>query len=108
MLTRQTDVIMRFRMVVPRFGDKSSSEPQYAAVLENPTMESTIGRRIFIAHLELSYRLGRRVTLAEFGRLVADRLRRGAPFAATAVWKGEGGLQTHDHADTERSGRRRR
>ena len=32
-------------------------------------MESTIGRRIFIAHLELSYRLGRRVTLAEVGCL---------------------------------------
>jgi transcriptional regulator with XRE-family HTH domain len=57
-------------------------------------MESTIGRRIFIAHLELSYRLGRRVTLAELGRLVADRLRRAAPFAATAVSKWEAGLQT--------------
>jgi transcriptional regulator with XRE-family HTH domain len=57
-------------------------------------MESTIGRRIFIAHLELSYRFGRRVTLAELGRLVADRLRREAPFGATAVSKWEGGLQT--------------
>jgi len=57
-------------------------------------MESTIGRRIFIAHLELSYRLERRVTLAELGRLVAERLGRDAPFAATAVSKWESGLQT--------------
>jgi transcriptional regulator with XRE-family HTH domain len=57
-------------------------------------MESTIGRRIFIAHLELSYRVGRRVTLAELGRLVAERLRRDAPFAATAVSKWEAGVQT--------------
>jgi transcriptional regulator with XRE-family HTH domain len=57
-------------------------------------MESTIGRRIFIAHLELSYRLGRRVTLAELGRLVAERLRRDAPFGATAVSKWEAGVQT--------------
>jgi transcriptional regulator with XRE-family HTH domain len=57
-------------------------------------MESTIGQRIFIAHLELSYRLGRRVTLAELGRLVAERLRRDAPFAATAVSKWEAGAQT--------------
>jgi len=57
-------------------------------------MESTIGQRIFIAHLELSYRLGRRVTLAELGRLVAERLRRDAPFAATAVSKWEAGVQT--------------
>jgi len=57
-------------------------------------MESTIGRRIFIAHLELSYGLGRRVTLAELGRLIAERLDRDAPFAATAVSKWESGLQT--------------
>ena len=57
-------------------------------------MESTIGQRIFVAHLELSYRLGRRVTLAELGRLVAERLRRDAPFAATAVSKWEAGIQT--------------
>lgn len=56
-------------------------------------MESTIGRRIFVAHLELSYRLGRRVTLAELGRAIAERLRRDAPFAATAVSKWEAGVQ---------------
>ena len=57
-------------------------------------MASRIGPRIFTAHLELSYRLGRRVTLAEFGRLVAKRLGRAAPFAPTAVSKWEAGLQT--------------
>ncbi len=56
-------------------------------------MASEIGRRVFLAHLELSYRLGRRVPLAEFGRLIAERMRREAPFAATAVSKWEAGLQ---------------
>ena len=94
MLSPTDRSVMRFRIVFPRFGDESNSEPRYAAVLEHPTMESTIGQRIFIAHLELSYRLGRRVTLAELGRLLAERLRRGAPFAATAVSKWEAGIQT--------------
>ena len=56
-------------------------------------MASQIGQRVFLAHLELSYRLGRRVTLAEFGRLIAERMGRGTPFAATAVSKWEAGLQ---------------
>jgi transcriptional regulator with XRE-family HTH domain len=56
-------------------------------------MRSTLGRRVFLAHLQLSYQLGRRVTLAEFGRLIAERLRRKTPFAATAVSKWEAGLQ---------------
>ena len=56
-------------------------------------MRSTLGRRVFLAHLQLSYRLGRRVTLAEFGRLIAERLGRDAPFAPTAVSKWEAGLQ---------------
>ena len=56
-------------------------------------MRSTLGRRVFLAHLQLSYRLGRRVTLAEFGRLVAQQLGRETPFAATAVSKWEAGLQ---------------
>ena len=34
-------------------------------------MTSSLARRIFLAHLELSYRLGRKVTLAEFGELIA-------------------------------------
>src|SRR5437867_10412893 len=90
----EPDRVMRFRIVFPRYGNKSISGPSYTAVSEHPTMESTIGRRIFIAHLELSYRLGRRVTLAELGRLVAQRLRRDAPFVATAVSKWEAGVQT--------------
>ena len=57
-------------------------------------MESTIGQRIFIAHLELSYRLGRRVTLVEFGQMIAKCLRRSTPFAATAVSRWEAGQQT--------------
>jgi transcriptional regulator with XRE-family HTH domain len=56
-------------------------------------MRSTLGRRLFLAHLQLSYRLGRRVTLAEFGRLIAKRLGRKRPFAATAVSKWEIGVQ---------------
>jgi transcriptional regulator with XRE-family HTH domain len=56
-------------------------------------MGSTLGRRVFLAHLQLSYRLGRRITLAELGRLVAERLGRETPFAATAVSKWEAGLQ---------------
>lgn len=57
-------------------------------------MESTIGQRIFIAHLELSYRLGRRVTLVEFGQMIAKCLRRSTPFAPTAVSRWEAGQQT--------------
>src|SRR3712207_5744556 len=56
-------------------------------------MRSTLGRRVFLAHLQLSYRLGRRITLAEFGSLIADRLGRETPFAATAVSRWEAGLQ---------------
>ena len=56
-------------------------------------MRSTVGRRVFLAHLQLSYRLGRRVTLAEFGRRIAERLGRETPFAATAVSRWEAGLQ---------------
>ena len=56
-------------------------------------MRSTLGRRVFLAHLQLSYQLGRRITLAEFGRLIAERLGRETPFAATAVSKWEAGLQ---------------
>jgi transcriptional regulator with XRE-family HTH domain len=56
-------------------------------------MRSTLGRRVFLAHLQLSYRLGRRITMAEFGRLIAERLGRERPFAATAISKWEAGLQ---------------
>jgi transcriptional regulator with XRE-family HTH domain len=57
------------------------------------SMRSTLARRIFLAHLELSYRLGRRVTLAEFGELVARRMRRATPFSAAAVSRWEAGTK---------------
>jgi transcriptional regulator with XRE-family HTH domain len=56
-------------------------------------MALTLARRVFLAHLELSYRLGRKVTLAEFGKLVAVQLGRSAPFSAAAVSRWEAGTQ---------------
>ena len=56
-------------------------------------MADTIGRRIFLAHLELSYRLGRKITLAEFGEMIAKRLRRDEPFTGSAVSRWESGTQ---------------
>src|SRR5688500_9927040 len=56
-------------------------------------MAETIGRRIFLAHLELSYRLGRKITLAEFGEMIAKRLRRDEPFTGSAVSRWESGTQ---------------
>jgi len=55
--------------------------------------ESTLAHRIFIAHLELSYRLGRKVTLAEFGELVAKAMGREVPFTPAAVSRWENGSQ---------------
>jgi hypothetical protein len=57
-------------------------------------MTDTLGRRIFLAHLELSYRLGRKVTLAEFGEMIAEQLERDAPFTGAAVSRWESGAQT--------------
>jgi hypothetical protein len=56
-------------------------------------MPLTLARRIFLAHLELSYRLGRKVTLAEFGDLVAKQMGRAGPFSAAAVPRWEAGTQ---------------
>ncbi len=56
-------------------------------------MTATLARRIFLAHLELSYNVGRKVTLAEFGELVARHLGRDAPFSAAAVSRWEAGSQ---------------
>ena len=56
-------------------------------------MTSSLARRIFLAHLELSYRLGRKVTLAEFGELIAKEMGRNAPFTAAAVSRWEKGTQ---------------
>ena len=56
-------------------------------------MSTTLARRIFLAHLELSYNVGRKVTLAEFGELVAKQLGRETPFSAAAVSRWEAGSQ---------------
>jgi transcriptional regulator with XRE-family HTH domain len=56
-------------------------------------MSSTLARRIFLAHLELSYRLGRKVTLAELGELVAKQMKRDMPFSAAAVSRWEAGTK---------------
>src|SRR5688572_4448633 len=57
-------------------------------------MADTLGRRIFLSHLELSYRLGRKVTLAEFGAMIAEEMDRDTPFTAAAVSRWESGTQT--------------
>ena len=56
-------------------------------------MSKSLGRRIFLAHLELSYRLGRKITLAEFGELTAKEMGRDAPFTAASVSRWESGAQ---------------
>jgi len=53
----------------------------------------TLGRRLFVARLELCYKLGRSVTLTEFGRLIAERMGRREPFSYAAVSRWEAGLQ---------------
>lgn len=57
-------------------------------------MSDTLGRRIFLSHLELAYRLGRKVTLAEFGAMIAEEMGRDAPFTGAAVSRWESGAQT--------------
>jgi len=54
---------------------------------------SSLAQRILQAHLELSYRLGRRVTLAEFGALIAQEMDRSEAFTAAAVSRWEKGVQ---------------
>jgi transcriptional regulator with XRE-family HTH domain len=56
-------------------------------------MTTTLARRIFLAHMELTYRLGRRVPLAEFGELIAKEMGRESPFTAAAVSRWESGAQ---------------
>jgi len=56
-------------------------------------MSTTLARRSFLAHLELSYSVGRKVRLAEVGGLVARQLGREAPFSAAAVSRWEAGTQ---------------
>lgn len=57
-------------------------------------MSDTLGRRIFLAHLELTYRLGKKVTLADFGAMIAEQMGRDAPFTGAAVSRWESGGQT--------------
>lgn len=57
-------------------------------------MTDSLAQRIFTAHLELSLRYGRKVTMAEFGQLVAAHMNRQAPFSAAAVSRWERGQQT--------------
>jgi len=56
-------------------------------------MTSSLAQRIFHSHLELSYRLGRRVTLAEFGAMIAEEMGRRDAFTAAAVSRWENGQQ---------------
>jgi hypothetical protein len=54
-------------------------------------MPDSISKRILLAHLELNARLGRKVTQAELGAMVAERMGRGTPFTAAAVSRWETG-----------------
>ena len=56
-------------------------------------MTETLAQRIFTAHLELSLRLGRKVTMAEFGQMIATQMKRESPFSAAAVSRWERGQQ---------------
>ena len=56
-------------------------------------MSNSLGRRIFLAHLELSYRLGRKVSQAELGEMIAQLMGRETPFTGAAVSRWETGTQ---------------
>ena len=56
-------------------------------------MSSSLAQRVFQAHMELNYRLGRKVTLAAFGEMIAQQMGRDAPFTAAAVSRWENGTQ---------------
>lgn len=56
-------------------------------------MTDSLAQRIFAAHLELSLRLGRKITMAEFGQIIATQMSRGSPFSAAAVSRWERGQQ---------------
>jgi transcriptional regulator with XRE-family HTH domain len=68
-------------------------------------MTESLGHRIFLAHLELSYRLGRKVTLAELGALTAVQMGRPTPFTAASVSRWESGAQAPTPAIIEAIGR---
>lgn len=56
-------------------------------------MSDSISKRILIAHLELNARLGRKVTQAELGAIVAGLMGRERPFSAAAVSRWEAGTK---------------
>lgn len=56
-------------------------------------MSDSIAKRILLAHLELNARLGRKVTQAELGALVATQMGRPHPFSAAAVSRWEAGTK---------------
>ena len=56
-------------------------------------MSSSLAQRVFQAHMELNSRLGRKVTLAAFGEMIAQQMKRDAPFTAAAVSRWENGTQ---------------
>ena len=60
-------------------------------------MSSSLAQRVFQAHMELNSRLGRKVTLAAFGEMIAQQMGRDAPFTAAAVSRWENGTQVPAH-----------
>ena len=56
-------------------------------------MSPTLAKRLFLAHTELNFRLGRKVTLAEFGQMIAQQMGRESAFTAAAVSRWENGTQ---------------
>ena len=56
-------------------------------------MSHSLAKRLFLAHLELNYRLGRKVTLAELGEMIARQMGRDSAFTAAAVSRWENGTQ---------------
>ena len=60
-------------------------------------MSPSLAKRLFLAHTELNYRLGRKVTLAEFGEMIAEQMGRESAFTAAAVSRWENGTQVPAH-----------
>lgn len=60
-------------------------------------MSPSLAKRLFLAHTELNYRLGRKVTLAEFGEMIARQMGRESAFTAAAVSRWENGTQVPAH-----------
>jgi transcriptional regulator with XRE-family HTH domain len=56
-------------------------------------MSPSLSKRLFLAHMELNYRLNRKVTLAELGEMIAHQMGRESAFTAAAVSRWENGTQ---------------